>query len=54
MTTNIPTGISTIPFEKYIQEEYHHRGKGLDPDKLDRKKNQEWKCCSKAESDSDG
>ena len=25
-TRNIPTGISTMLFEKYLLEEYHHRG----------------------------
>ena len=35
-----------------MQEEYHHRIKSLDPDKSDRK-DQDQKCSSTTESDND-
>ena len=49
--TQIPT-LETTDIEKYMQEEYHHRVKCLDPQKSDRK-DQKQKCSSTTESDND-
>ena len=40
-TTNIPPGISTMPFEKYMQKAYQHRGKSLEPGKSE-KDQEQW------------